>query len=117
MTSEGRPRLGKKVEGHEVKGLLGGWDQKSLEREAGVYNKCNLIHMSGAEWAGMAQGSEREKRAVEEPGLKGSLGSPGEERGKKLRGVGCRSLTVHCASPLPAPQQWESVPAGLPHEN
>lgn len=33
-----------------------------------------------------------EERAVEESGVRGGLGSPGEERGKELRGVGYRSL-------------------------
>lgn len=35
---------------------------------------------------------EKAERAVEESGVRGGLGSPGEERGKDLRGVGCRSL-------------------------
>lgn len=35
---------------------------------------------------------EEEERAVEEPGVRGGLGSLGEERGRELRGVGYRSL-------------------------
>lgn len=42
---------------------------------------------------GLVSGIEEEaERAEEESGVRGGLGSPGEERGKELRGVGCRSL-------------------------
>lgn len=73
---------------------------------------------------GLAQGtrvrgyfSSGAERAGEEPGVRETRGLGRQERGKELSGWAPGPTDWFLSFYSPDPQQWESVPARLPHEN